>query len=569
MKQFDFLVLGSGIAGLTFALKVAPHGRVAIITKKNSAESNTNYAQGGIAAVTSKEDSFELHVRDTLQAGAGLCKEEVVRTIVQEGPERIAELIELGMKFSEREIPGPNGARELDLGREGGHSKRRILHAKDVTGREIERALLAAIARRPSVKIFENHLAIDLITTRKLEQGRTGAAAVLDASAKPRNAMDDGVHLPQGSAPAESPRPATNRCLGVYVLDRKTGKVETFVGRVVLLATGGCGKAYLYTTNPDIAAGDGVAMAYRAGAPIANMEFVQFHPTCLYHAKAKSFLISEAVRGEGGLLKTIEGAQFMDKYHPLKSLAPRDVVARAIDSEMKRSGADHVLLDITHKPARFIVERFPNIHQTCLRYGIDITREPIPVVPAAHYQCGGVATNVDGETEIVGLYAVGEVACTGLHGANRLASNSLLEALVCAHRASVKAIATPSAPLDVKIPFWQSGQATNADELVVVSHNWDEIRRLMWDYVGIVRTNKRLQRAQKRIAHLQEEIQEYYWDFIVTSDLLELRNIATVADLVVTSALTRPESRGLHYNLDYPGPDPAWGRRDTILRRSP
>src|SRR5256885_4663865 len=470
MKQFDFLVLGSGIAGLTFALKVAPHGRVAIITKKHRAESNTNYAQGGIAAVTSKEDSFELHVRDTLEAGAGLCKEEVVRTIVQEGPARIAELIEFGMKFSEREVPASPGARELDLGKEGGHSKRRILHAKDVTGREIERALLAAVAQRPNIEIFENHFAVDLITTQRLD------------------------------------RRGSNRCAGVYVLDNQTGEVETFAASVVLLATGGCGKVYLYTTNPDIATGDGVAMAYRAGAPIANMEFVQFHPTCLYHPKAKSFLISEAVRGEGGVLKSIDGVEFMDRYHPLKSLAPRDVVARAIDDEMKESGADHVLLDITHKPAHFISERFPNIHQTCLRHGIDITKEPIPVVPAAHYQCGGVLTSVDGETDIAGLYAVGEVACTGLHGANRLASNSLLEALVCAHRAATKVIAVPLPAVEVHIPGWQSGKATDPDEMVVVSHNWDEIRRLMWDYVGIVRTNKRLQRAQKRIANLQEEI---------------------------------------------------------------
>jgi L-aspartate oxidase len=530
MKHFDVLVLGSGIAGLSFALKVAPNSRVAIVTKKSRAESNTNYAQGGIAAVTSKEDSFDIHVRDTLEAGAGLCHEDVVRTIIEEGPARIAELIELGMKFSEREI---NGLRELDLGREGGHSKRRILHAKDVTGREIEQALLAAIAEHPNVEILENHIAIDLITTQKLP------------------GMAD----------------APNRCLGAYVLDKNRNCVETFAARAVLLATGGCGKVYLYTTNPDIATGDGVAMAYRAGAAIANMEFIQFHPTCLYHPKAKSFLISEAVRGEGGILKDLSGAPFMDKYHPLKSLAPRDIVARAIDNEMKKSGADYVLLDITHKPAEFIRERFPNIYATCLEYGIDITRQPIPVVPAAHYQCGGVITTVDGQTEIPGLYAVGEVACTGLHGANRLASNSLLEALVCAHRAALRVREQNDSPKEWPIPPWHSGQAQNVDELVVIHHNWDEIRRVMWDYVGIVRTNKRLERARTRITNLQEEIQEYYWDFIVTSDLLELRNIATVAELIIASALQRPESRGLHYNLDYPQADPNWAHRDTVLRK--
>ncbi|MBM3847919.1 MAG: L-aspartate oxidase, partial [Verrucomicrobia bacterium] len=451
--------------------------------------------------------------------------------IVSEGPARIAELIELGMRFSERENPGFPGEIELDLGKEGGHSRRRILHSKDMTGREVERTLLAAIATTPSITVFENHLAIDLITTRKLGQ------------------------------------PGDNRCVGLYALAADTGVVDTFIAPNVILATGGCGKVYLYTTNPDIATGDGVAMAYRAGAAVGNMEFIQFHPTCLYHPRAKTFLITEAVRGEGGILRNQEGVPFMEKQHPLGSLAPRDIVARAIDAEMKRSGAEYVHLDITHKPAPFIMDRFPTVYETCMKFGIDPAKEPIPVVPAAHYQCGGIITSVNGETEIPGLFAIGEVACTGLHGANRLASNSLLEALVCAHRAALVSSESRLQPVDFELPPWQSGQAANADELVVVSHNWDEIRRLMWDYVGIVRTHKRLERARKRINNLIEEIQSYYWDFIVTSDLLELRNIATVAEIIVACAMKRPESRGLHYTLDHPQPDPAWADRDTVIRK--
>jgi len=531
MKQFDYLVIGSGAAGMYFALKAAPHGRVAIITKRGRDDSNTNHAQGGIAAVMSSDDSLELHVRDTLEAGAGLCKENVVRTILQDGPARISDLVALGVRFNKRDQPNQAGQCEFDVGLEAGHSRRRILHSDDSTGREIQRALAQAVSMCPTVQTFEHHFAIDLITTRKLG------------------------------------RPGPNRCVGAYVLDVKANRVETFLGRAVVLATGGCGKVYLYTSNPDVATGDGVAMAYRAGAPIANMEFIQFHPTCLYHPKAKNFLISEALRGEGAVLKTIDGVEFMRKYDPRGELAPRDIVARAIDAEMKRTGADYVLLDITHKPARFIIDRFPMIYSTCLQYGIDITKDPIPVVPAAHYQCGGVVTTVDGETEIAGLYALGEVACTGLHGANRLASNSLLEAIVCAHRCAEHAKANLLPPIDFHVPPWESGNAQNPDEMVVVSHNWDEVRRCMRDYVSIVRTNKRLLRAQQRISNLQAEIQEYYWDFLVTPDLLELRSIATVAELIITCALQRTESRGLHYNLDYPNLDPAWAGRDTIVRR--
>ena len=525
--RYDYVVLGSGIAGLTFALNVAEKGSVAVITKKNRAESNTNYAQGGIACVTSNEDTFDLHVRDTLECGAGLCNEAVVRGIVEEGPARIKELIELGMAFTERE----NGSRhELDLGKEGGHSKRRILHAKDVTGREIERALLAALAQHPNVAIFENHAAIDLITRRKL-----GFAT-------------------------------DNRCVGVYVLDCASGRVETVASPHVLLATGGCGKVYLYTTNPDIATGDGVAMAYRAGVPVANMEFIQFHPTCLFHSKAKSFLISEAVRGEGGVLRNSAGKAFMDGVHPLKSLAPRDIVARAIDAEIKKTGERCVYLDITHQSREFLQNRFPAIYAKCMECGIDMATEPIPVVPAAHYQCGGVMTTPEGRTELPGLWAVGEVACTGLHGANRLASNSLLEALVVAHRAAEAVKQEKAPPKQKDIPPWQSGSAQDPDELVVIYHNWREIRQLMWDYVGIMRTTKRLKRAATRLRSLSDEVQEYYWNYNMTCDLVELRNLVLVASLIVDCALSRHESRGLHFTLDYPEPDSSHPPTDTVLR---
>lgn len=531
--RYDFIVVGSGIAGLTFALKAARHGRVALVTKRARGESNTAWAQGGIACVTSTEDSFELHVRDTLEAGAGLCDERVVRNIVMDAPARIRELIELGVAFDER--PLENGAHELDLTREGGHSKRRILHSRDVTGREIERALLAAVAAEPAISVLENHLAIDLITLGKL--GHVSA----------------------------------DRCLGAYVLDEASGTVHAMRSDRVVLASGGCGKVYLYTTNPAIATGDGVAMAWRAGARIADMEFIQFHPTCLYHPDARSFLISEAVRGEGARLVDEQGREFMSRYDSRMELAPRDIVARAIDAEMKRTGARCVFLDMTHKDAAEVKSRFPNIYETCLRFGIDITREPIPVVPAAHYQCGGIQTDEHGASSLRGLYAIGEVACTGLHGANRLASNSLLEASVLAHRC-VEAITGARAPAEdewtakEELPPWTSGDAVDVDELVVIYHNWDEIRRLMWDYVGIVRTTKRLQRAATRLRNLAHEIEEFYWNFKITTDLVELRNLCTVAGLIVDCALLRKESRGLHYTLDFPAPDPRLCHH-TVLRR--
>lgn len=532
MKKFDFVVVGSGIAGLSFALKAARHGSVAVITKRKGSDSSTAWAQGGIACVTSDEDSFELHVRDTIEAGAGLCDEQTVRTIVTEGPKAIRELVEIGVHFDEREV---FGHREPDLGREGGHSKRRVLHVQDVTGREIENALLAELARSSRVQLLENYMAIDLITAAKL-----GFAA-------------------------------EDRCLGLYALDEKTGEVETIRSDRVVLATGGCGKVYLYTTNPTVATGDGVAIAWRAGATIANMEFIQFHPTCLFHPAARSFLISEAVRGEGGVLRNGRGEDFIRRYDARGSLAPRDVVARAIDAEIKRSGAQCVYLDITHQPAQFVRERFPHIFETLLQLGIDMSKQAIPVVPAAHYQCGGIKTDVDGASTLRGLYAIGEVACTGLHGANRLASNSLLEGVVVAKRACDALLR--ELPLggvqetETALPEWVASNVQDVDELVVVYHNWDEIRRLMWDYVGIVRTDKRLQRAASRLRNLQREIHDFYWNFKISVDLLELRNLATVAALIVDSALLRKESRGLHYTLDYPNLDDVHFRRDTLLSR--
>jgi L-aspartate oxidase len=533
--ESDFLVIGSGIAGLSFALQAANHGSVAIVTKRDISESATKYAQGGIASVFSAEDSFDAHIEDTMVAGAGICHEDVVRMVVEEGPQTIRNLIEWGVKFT------TSGAgADYDLTREGGHSARRILHAEDITGREIERALVAAVLQHPNVQVYENHIAVDLITTAKIER----------------------LNL-------ERCRTEQNRCLGAYALDNNGGQVKTFASKITLLASGGAGKVYLYTCNPDVASGDGVAMAYRAGATIANMEFMQFHPTTLFHPLAKSFLISEAVRGEGAILRRRDGTAFMEKYHKLKDLAPRDIVARAIDNEMKTSGDDCVYLDITHEPADIVRNRFPNIYQTCMEFGLDMTKEGLPVVPAAHYLCGGVAVNTDAETDIPGLYAIGETAFTGLHGGNRLASNSLLEAAVYAGRAfqhSSQALKTLQ--LDPReIPHWDSGTATNSDEMVVVSQNWDEIRRTMWNYVGIVRSDKRLARAMRRIKLIQDEIEEYYWNFNLTSDLVELRNISTVAELIVACAQMRKESRGLHYTIDYPERDEVNGRKDSFIKK--
>jgi L-aspartate oxidase len=523
----DFLVIGSGVAGLSLALEAATHGDVVLVTKRSRDESSTRYAQGGIAAVLDAKDSFESHIRDTLVAGAGLCHERAVETCVKEGPDRIAMLERIGAHFDRSEKRGQDDP-DLDLHLEGGHSARRIAHVRDLTGREVERALLDAVAASPRVRILEEHMAVDLIMLSKF-----GGPEV---------------------------------CTGAYVLDVAEERVLTVLAHATVLATGGAGKVYLYTTNPDVATGDGLAMAYRAGAELANMEFYQFHPTCLYHPRAKAFLITEALRGEGAILRLVDGTPFMRKHDPRHDLAPRDIVARAIDFEMKRTGADHVLLDITDKKPAWVKERFPGIYTECLRYGIDITVEPIPVVPAAHYSCGGIATDLDGRTTIPGLWAIGETAHTGLHGANRLASNSLLEGLVFGHRAALALKEIPRTGPWPAVPDWNVGEAGTPEEAVVITQNWDELRRLMWNYVGIVRSTQRLTRASRRIALLQEEIVEYYWRYFVTRDLLELRNIACVAQLIVECALARKESRGLHYTIDYPDAD-AKDARDTVAKR--
>jgi L-aspartate oxidase len=526
----DVLIVGGGAAGLTLALRLADQVKVAIVAKQALTEGSSLYAQGGIAAVLNEaEDSFDSHIADTLDAGAGLCHRDTVEYVVRRGPAAVRWLIDQGVAFSREASDVGLGAYHLT--REGGHSHRRVVHAADATGRAVEDTLESRVRRHPNIQLFENHIAVDLITKAKL--GRRGE----------------------------------NRCLGLYVLDKESGSVEVFAGRFVVLATGGASKAYLYSSNPDTSTGDGIAMAWRAGCRVADMEFMQFHPTCLYHPRAKSFLITEAVRGEGGKLVLPDGTRFMPAHDERGELAPRDIVARAIDYEMKRRGLDYVMLDISHKPAEFIRSHFPTVYERCRQLGYDMTREPIPVVPAAHYTCGGVISDLRARTDLAGLYAVGECAFTGLHGANRLASNSLLECLVFAEAAAEDIAGhlkeAPAAAVD--LPPWDESRVTDADEQVVVSHNWDELRRCMWDYVGIVRTTKRLQRAQHRVDLLNEEIRDYYGNFKVTNDLIELRNLVLVSELIIRSAIARQESRGLHYTRDYPQTDPRLSNCDTIL----
>jgi len=530
-QQHDVLIIGSGAAGITMALTLADSARVALVAKEVLTESATLYAQGGISAVLDKTDSLESHTTDTLRAGAGLCDEEVVRHVVEHGPQSIQWLIDRGVSFTREqnqnisEHEGP----DYHLTQEGGHSHRRVVHAADATGRELENTLAQQAREHPNIEIFERHIAIDLINGSKL--GRRD-----------------------------------NRCHGAYILDRDKDEVVVFSARAVVLATGGAGKVYLYTSNPDVATGDGIAMAWRAGCRIANMEFIQFHPTCLFHPEAKSFLVTEALRGEGAKLSLPDGSSFMEQFDERAELAPRDIVARAIDHTMKRSGVEYVHLDISHKPAAFIKEHFPTIYARCMEYGYDITQQPVPVVPAAHYTCGGIMSDIHGRSDIEGLYAVGEAAYTGMHGANRMASNSLLECLVFAESASrhiLLMLEQPGTPLS--LPEWDESRVTDSDEEVVVTHNWHELRRFMWDYVGIVRTDKRLQRAKNRVDLLHHEISDYYSNFRVTSDLIELRNLALVADLIIRSAILRKESRGLHFTLDYPDTCQEQAPQTTIL----
>jgi L-aspartate oxidase len=522
--ETDYLVIGSGIAGLNFALLAAEHGRVTVITKKQPSDTNTNWAQGGVAAALASDDSFETHVADTLAAGDGLCDRDVVEMCVEDGPAQVQRLLDLGVRLA-RDSSG-----ELDLGREGAHTRHRVVHWEDITGREIQRALVAAVAKHPNITILDEHIAIDLLSLAKY-----------------------------GGDPA---------CFGAYVFDRRTGEVKTICARATVLASGGTGKVYIYTSNPDVATGDGIAMAYRIGAVIGDLEFTQFHPTVLYHPHAGSFLISEALRGEGGVLKLASGETFMEHYHPMKSLASRDVVARAIDNELKKSGADCVFLDMTHLDAAFVRGRFPNIYERCLSLGIDITKQPIPVVPAAHYQCGGVKTDKQGATTVRGLYAIGECSMTGLHGANRLASNSLLEGMVFSHRAAAAVRDAPRVRPEHVTP-WQTRDATDSNDAIVVTLNWEEIRRFMWSYVGIVRSDKRLARARHRIELVRDEIRQYYYDFKITSDLVELRNLALVAHLMIECASRRKESRGIHYTVDYPDKLPEAHHTEIQLTNGP
>jgi L-aspartate oxidase len=513
MQQFDVLIIGSGLAGLTVALKVASEKKVCLVSKRKINDNSSSWAQGGIAAVLTGDDSIEAHIQDTLIAGAGLCDQEVTRQVASHARETVEWLIAQGVPFT-REDDGSG----YHLTREGGHSHRRIIHAADATGHAVQKTLAEQVLSHPNITVLEDHIAVDLITSRKA-----------------------GIGAPQDNA----------ECLGAYVLDNMTGKVMTIGSQQTVLATGGAGKVYLYTTNPDVSTGDGIAMAWRAGCRVANMEFIQFHPTCLFHPKAKSFLITEAVRGEGGILRLPDGTKFMPQHDKRGELAPRDVVARAIDFEMKKRGLDCVFLDISHKPADFVISHFPTIYRRCMELGIDITKEPIPVVPAAHYSCGGVMTDHTGRTDLASLYAIGETACTGLHGANRLASNSLLECMVFGQAAANDILAQAQKP-SIALPYWDESRVTDADEEVIITHNWNELRRTMWNYVGIVRTSKRLTRAMHRIQMLRDEVDEFYSNFRVSNNLIELRNLLQVAELIVRSAMERHESRGLHYSKDYP-----------------